>query len=1050
MARIKLWFTACLIAVCCMFPTSVQLLAQSSVSGKIGTNAVVPPLVKFIGTLTDINGKPLSGMVGVSFYLYQEQQGGSPLWMETQNVRADNNGRYTVMLGSTTNYGLPSDLFVSGDARWLGVQAQGQPEQPRVWLLSVPYALKAADAQTLGGLPASAFLLAAPNGSNGVNAPGGVQNNGNSANIGGSGTQDFIPIWMDGSGDLGNSILYQSHGNEVGIGTTTPAATLDVNGGIISRGSLQLPSTGTANASQGFNSQPLDLQGSAFNSGTEEAISPTFQWQTEPSGNNSSSPSGTLNLLYGSGSGKPSETGLNIASNGQITFASGQAFPGAGTITGVKAGTGLSGGGTSGTVTLSINTNFANQFYAQLGAANTFTKNQTVNGTMTATSFTGNGSLLTNVNASELGGLPPSSYQPAGSYATTGANNFTGNQNVTGNIMATGSISGAAGNFTGLVTEAGALLPAAGTATASQGFNSQPMDSVASSFNSGTGKAANQDFRWLAEPVGNNTNSPSAKLNLLFGVNGGAPSETGLSVASNGQIAFASGQTFPNVGTVTSVGTGAGLTGGPITGTGSISIAPAGITNAMLANPSLTVTAGTGLTGGGTVALGGSTTLNIDPTQVPLLSANNVFTGSETVNGNLATGGVVIASGFEVSNYPGFPFAFANSAQSTYLGLAGNPTTQAAGNVGVGANTLFVDTTGQGNTIVGANAMTSNTTGSTNTTLGQGTMASNSTGSQNVAIGNLALTYNFYGNQNTAVGAEAMPNNNTGNNLTCIGAKCDVGADGLTNATAIGAYAQVAQSNSLVLGGTGTNAVNVGIGTAYPWSTLTVQADDNGSTRGGPHQFVIQGASSTAKQLLVGYLSDGGSDAGYAMLQATDQGAQNTPILLNPNGGGVGIQTTTVTNSLTIGQGQGAALADGWNTYSSRRWKTNIKTLPDALSKVEQLRGVSYDLKESGKHEIGVIAEEVGAVVPEIVQWDKNRKDANGVDYTRLTALLIEAVKQQQREIAHAARQIRQQQALLRQQTSRIRALEATVYSVDTSHAKTTLALAQPMSLPVK
>jgi len=64
-------------------------------------------------------------------------------------------------------------------------------------------------------------------------------------------------------------------------------------------------------------------------------------------------------------------------------------------------------------------------------------------------------------------------------------------------------------------------------------------------------------------------------------------------------------------GTVTSVGTGAGLTGGPITGSGTISVAPSGITNAMLANPSLTVTAGTGLTGGGSVALGGTTTLTL-------------------------------------------------------------------------------------------------------------------------------------------------------------------------------------------------------------------------------------------------------------------------------------------------------------------------------------------------------------------------------------------------------------------------------------------------------
>jgi len=73
------------------------------------------------------------------------------------------------------------------------------------------------------------------------------------------------------------------------------------------------------------------------------------------------------------------------------------------------------------------------------------------------------------------------------------------------------------------------------------------------------------------------------------------------------------------------------------------------------------------------------------------------------------------------------------------------------------------------------------------------------------------------------------------------------------------------------------------------------------------------------------------------------------------------------------------------------------------------LRGVSYDLKDSGKHEVGVIAEEVGAVVPEVVTFEANGKDARGVDYSRLTALLIEALKQQQKEIAEQTSQIHQQ-----------------------------------------
>ena len=123
---------------------------------------VVPNLINFGGVLTDLNARPLAGVQGVTFLLYRTQQGGTPLWMETQNVTPIKNGQYTVVLGSASTHGLPADLFATGEGRWLAVQIAGQPEQPRVMLVAVPYALKAADAQTIGGLPPSAFLRAAP------------------------------------------------------------------------------------------------------------------------------------------------------------------------------------------------------------------------------------------------------------------------------------------------------------------------------------------------------------------------------------------------------------------------------------------------------------------------------------------------------------------------------------------------------------------------------------------------------------------------------------------------------------------------------------------------------------------------------------------------------------------------------------------------------------------------------------------------------------------------------------------------------------------------
>jgi hypothetical protein len=126
------------------------------------TAVSVPHLIKFSGAVKDEAGAPKTGVVGITFAFYKDQQGGAPLWLETQNVQADATGRYTVMLGATKPDGLPMEFFSSNEARWVGVQLQGRNEQPRVLLVSAPYALKAADAETLGGKPLSAFQLVAP------------------------------------------------------------------------------------------------------------------------------------------------------------------------------------------------------------------------------------------------------------------------------------------------------------------------------------------------------------------------------------------------------------------------------------------------------------------------------------------------------------------------------------------------------------------------------------------------------------------------------------------------------------------------------------------------------------------------------------------------------------------------------------------------------------------------------------------------------------------------------------------------------------------------
>jgi len=120
----------------------------------------VPHFVKLSGALKDRNHQPLTGTVGLTFEIYQEQEGGPALWVETQNGELDDQGHYAVLLGATRKEGLPPELFAAGEGRWLKVRVQGQEDQPRMPLVSVPYALKAVDAEKLAGRSASEFVLA--------------------------------------------------------------------------------------------------------------------------------------------------------------------------------------------------------------------------------------------------------------------------------------------------------------------------------------------------------------------------------------------------------------------------------------------------------------------------------------------------------------------------------------------------------------------------------------------------------------------------------------------------------------------------------------------------------------------------------------------------------------------------------------------------------------------------------------------------------------------------------------------------------------------------
>ena len=83
---------------------------------------------------------------------------------------------------------------------------------------------------------------------------------------------------------------------------------------------------------------------------------------------------------------------------------------------------------------------------------------------------------------------------------------------------------------------------------------------------------------------------------------------------------------------------------------------------------------------------------------------------------------------------------------------------------------------------------------------------------------------------------------------------------------------------------------------------------------------------------------------------------------------------------------------------SSREMKTNIEPIENILSAVLQMQGVKFDWKIGQKDNYGFIAEDMNEILPEVVSCDEEGKP-QGIQYTKLTAVLVEALKEQQIQI---------------------------------------------------
>jgi hypothetical protein len=268
--------------------------------------------------------------------------------------------------------------------------------------------------------------------------------------------------------------------------------------------------------------------------------------------------------------------------------------------------------------------------------------------------------------------------------------------------------------------------------------------------------------------------------------------------------------------------------------------------------------------------------------------------------------------------------------------------------VGVNAGNLTM--TGASNSFVGKDAGASNTTGSSNSFVGSRAGTGNTTGNSNSFVGWLAGFNNTTGDRNSFLGAGAGVQNTTGKENVFVGELAGYGNSTGSNNTLVGHKANVIGNNRLF-----STAVGAG---------ATV-GEDNTVVLGRP-----QGED---KVLIPGALFIGS----YGV------------------GGNVQLCVNTANNQVaTCG--------------SSLRYKENFAPFADGLNLVNRLRPITFDWKNGGR-DLGLVAEDVAAIEPLLVHYNKNGQ-VEGVKYDRIGVVLIKAVREQQTQIETQAAQIEQQQ----------------------------------------
>lgn len=300
--------------------------------------------------------------------------------------------------------------------------------------------------------------------------------------------------------------------------------------------------------------------------------------------------------------------------------------------------------------------------------------------------------------------------------------------------------------------------------------------------------------------------------------------------------------------------------------------------------------------------------------------------------------------------------------------------------------------TGISNSFFGVNSGDSNSSGSYNTYMGFESGRLLTTGTNNTAIGASALPAFGVKSFNTAVGSNSLNSATVGSSNTAVGASTlSLLTTGINN-TAIGKAA----GNAIT---TGSNNLFVGYaaGLSLTNGDGNILIGNNAGPSSGSNNIIIgnngaQNLSGVNNVVIGGGLSSltGVNDS---IIFATAANTATERMRIDQTGN-VGIGTTTPSYRLSVdGIIFSTSTVNGTSfvNVSDRRLKKNIIPISDALEKILGLRGVEFDWKKDGTHELGLIAQEVESVVPDLVVTHKTGLKA--VKYANIVSLLIESTK---------------------------------------------------------